>query len=115
MVDTLPAGVSFVSAPGCSVVGSTVTCLAGPLLVGASRSFTLTVQIDSPYTGGPMLVNSATVDSPGDLDPNNDTATATTQMSVAVAPVPTLSTWALILLAMVMGIAGMRARAANPR
>ena len=36
--DTLPAGMSFVSGPGCTVVGQTVTCAIGTLAPGAQAT-----------------------------------------------------------------------------
>ena len=50
--DTLPAGVTFVSAPGCSEAAGVVTCPLGSLAPGASASATLTV---NPTSTGPKL------------------------------------------------------------
>ena len=86
VVDVLPAGVSFVSAPGCTVVGSTVTCAVGALAVGASRSFILTVQANTPYDGADPLVNTATLDALGDTDLTNNTGTASTPANPAATP-----------------------------
>ena len=86
VVDVLPPGVSFVSAPGCTHASGTVTCAVGALAVGASRSFTLTVQASSPYTGANPLVNAAEVQAIGDTDPTNNRGTASTPLNNAATP-----------------------------
>ena len=86
VVDVLPAGVSFVSAPGCTEAAGTVTCAVGALAVGASRSFTLTVQASSPYVGASPLVNEAEVQAIGDTVPGNNRGTATTPIDPAATP-----------------------------
>jgi uncharacterized repeat protein (TIGR01451 family) len=86
IVDTLPAGVTFVSAPGCTVAGSTVTCAIGTLAVGATRDFILTVQANTPYDGADPLVNTATLDALGDTNASNNTGTASTPANPAATP-----------------------------
>ena len=103
VVDVLPSGVSFVSAPGCTEATGTVTCDVGVLAVGASRSFTLTVQASSPYTGANPLVNSADVQAIGDTNPANNRGTASTPMDDSlVQGIPTLSEWMMALLSLLM-------------
>jgi len=104
VVDVLPPGVNFVSATGCVNTAGTVRCAVGPLAVNASRTFTINTTLSSPYTGARPLVNSASVDAPGDTDPSNNTATAPTIVSGNANNVPTLSEWSLILLAAVLGL-----------
>ncbi len=58
---TLPAGTSFVSAPGCSEAGGVVSCAVGSLANGGTRAFTLSVLVSDPYTGATPLVMSASV------------------------------------------------------
>ena len=55
LVDTLPDGVTFVSAaPGaCSESGGTVTCEWPTLLGGESKTVTITATVDPVVTGGP--------------------------------------------------------------
>jgi len=79
VVDTLPAGLSYVSATGtdwtCSVNGQAITCkLAGTLAVAAQTSITLVVDVlPEAY---PSVTNVATVSSPSkDSNPDNNVAT----------------------------------------
>lgn len=107
VVDVLPAGVNFVSAVGCVNSSGTVRCAIGPLATGASRTFTLVTALASPYTGARPLVNTATLDAPGDTNPANDTSTATTTVSVppsGASSIPTLSEWGLIILSTLLGL-----------
>jgi uncharacterized repeat protein (TIGR01451 family) len=104
VMDTLPAGVNFVSAVGCVNTAGTVRCAVGPLAAGASRTFTISTMLSTPYTGARPLVNTASVDAPGDTDPSNNTASANTTVSGNATNVPTLSEWGLILLAAVLGL-----------
>src|SRR5262245_12838827 len=86
VTDTLPAGLTFVSASGanwsCSAIGQTVTCtnpVAIPTSFNASSIF-LTVAIDP---GAPASVtNNATISNASDSTPGNNTASVTVQMAV---------------------------------
>jgi uncharacterized repeat protein (TIGR01451 family) len=86
VVDTLPAGVGFVSATGtnwtCNNASGTVTCnrTGGNLPPGAAPDITITAT--APASAG-SITNSATVSSPNDDTPGNNTATATTSVQVA--------------------------------
>jgi uncharacterized repeat protein (TIGR01451 family) len=104
VVDALPAGVNFVSGAGCVNSAGTVRCAIGPLAVGASRTFTISTTLSSPYNGARPLVNTATLDAPGDTNPANNTASATTTVSNTTSSIPTLSEWGLILLAALLGL-----------
>ncbi|MFL5755293.1 MAG: S8 family serine peptidase, partial [Chloroflexota bacterium] len=81
VVDTIPAGTTFVSATGtnwtCNNVSGTVTCnrTGGNLAPGAAPNITIVVTVAS--TPG-SITNSATVSSPNDNTPANNTATAAT-------------------------------------
>ena len=82
VVDTLPAGVSFVSAsPGCVFTApSTVTCAVGPLAVSASATISIVVGVGSG-TSGP-LANTATVTgNETDPDPTDNTGTSVTTVT----------------------------------
>jgi len=79
VVDTLPTGLSFVSATGtdwtCSANGQVITCtLAGTLAVAAQTSISLVVNVlPAAY---PSVTNVATVSSPSkDSNPDNNVAT----------------------------------------
>lgn len=117
IIDTLPAGLNVVSAPGCAPAANTVTCPVGSLAVGSSLAFVVTAQIDPAYAGPPTATNTASVDAPGDTNPANNTATAVTTITVGggVSEVPTLSTWALLALALLLGSMGYRAQRGRPR
>ncbi|HEY6151528.1 MAG TPA: hypothetical protein VIW19_13485, partial [Gaiellaceae bacterium] len=84
VVDTLPSGVSFVSATGtnwnCANTSGTVTCnrTGGNLAAGADAP-NITISVSAPAgTGTSSITNSATVSSPNDITPANNTATAST-------------------------------------
>lgn len=78
ITDPVPAGSTFVSAPGCTLTAGTVTCAVGTLAVGASQSYTLTVLAGS----GSSLVNTATVAGlQTDPIPANNVATVTTAIN----------------------------------
>lgn len=88
IVDTLPAGLSYVSASGsgwtCSVAGQDVTCnRSGSLVSGASApSLTLTVAVAAGATGS--ITNTATVSGQAfDNISSNNTATDTYALPAA--------------------------------
>jgi uncharacterized repeat protein (TIGR01451 family) len=81
MSDDLPAGVTFVSAPGCNEAGGVVTCApaGGTLANGATATFTINVTVNAS-AAGQSLGNTATIDpgsDPHDPDPTNNTSTST--------------------------------------
>jgi len=84
LVDTLPAGVSFVSAtpgaPTCTQAAGTVTCNLGTIVKnGGSSIVTIVVNVPLATPAGTVLVNTATVTgSRPDSDPSNNTATQET-------------------------------------
>ena len=85
VTDVLPAGLTYLSATGagftCSASGQAVTCTApGPMTVGQSIGITLTVAVGS--AAAPGVTNTATVSTPGDGNPANNTGS----VSSAVAP-----------------------------
>ena len=104
VVDTLPAGLNFVSATDCVNSAGTVRCAVGPLAVGASRTFTINTTLQSPYNGPKPLVNTATVDAPGDTNPGNNNASASTTVTGDTNSIPTLSEWCTVLLAALLGL-----------
>jgi uncharacterized repeat protein (TIGR01451 family) len=104
--DILPVRTTFVSATpsvgSCSGT-STVSCSLGTMAVGGSATITLVVA--APSSSG-TVANTAIVASTTP-DPNlaNNTSTATVT-ATGVAAVPTLSTWGLALLALLLLLAG---------
>ncbi|HEX2040416.1 MAG TPA: DUF11 domain-containing protein [Acidimicrobiales bacterium] len=86
LTDTLPEGMTFVSAEGagweCSAAGRTVTCThAAPLGLGRSSAVTLRVALDPALTG--RTVNAVTVRGPArDLDPLDNADSAAVDVEV---------------------------------
>jgi uncharacterized repeat protein (TIGR01451 family) len=110
VTSTLPAGVTFVSAPGCTLDSGTVRCAIGDIAVGASNTVTMTARVNNPYNGSNPLTVSATVThSCGDNDPPNDTAVKSIPIG-GVVPIPTLSEWMLMLLSLLMVLTMFAAR-----
>ena len=76
LADTLPAGLTYFSYAGAGwtlpvLAGQIVsTSFPGTLAAGDSAIFTLTVTVD--VTAFPVVVNSAVVNAPGDVNPAND-------------------------------------------
>jgi uncharacterized repeat protein (TIGR01451 family) len=105
--DTLPAGLTFVDAPGCLFNAGTVSCDLGTLTNGATKSFTITTTVNQPYNGASPLVNEAKVDAPGDPNLSNNTARVSSNI-MGMASIPALRGWALILLIGLMALIGLR-------
>ncbi|MEJ3748146.1 DUF11 domain-containing protein [Actinomycetes bacterium KLBMP 9797] len=84
LTQTLPVGVSFVSASGgCTIASASVTCLGGDLSPGSSTTATITVRVpaDLVATGTSTLRSTAQVSHDGpDPGTANNTATTTTQV-----------------------------------
>jgi uncharacterized protein DUF11 len=63
--------------PACTLAGATVTCALGPLAAGVSTTVTIDVSVNASTVG--VLVNTAAVSgNETDLDPSNNSASATT-------------------------------------
>ena len=76
VTDNLPAGVTFLSANGggftCTLAGTLVTCTRAAVLApGQSAAITLGVAVGPAAL--PSVVNTATVTTPGDANPGNNT------------------------------------------
>jgi conserved repeat domain len=107
VVDTLPAGSTFVSASGtgwtCNNVAGVVTCTVATLPVGAAPVINLTFNAP-PVASAGTLSNTATVSSATtDTNPANNSSTK----SVPIQPqanIPALSTWMLMMLAAVLAL-----------
>lgn len=111
VTDALPAGLTFVSAPGCSYDGASrqVVCVIASLAAGASVDFTVRVRVDSPYTGPATLNNTACVDMPADpVAGNNCSTTPKTVGNPPPTSIPTLSEWGMILLSMLLASLALR-------
>jgi uncharacterized repeat protein (TIGR01451 family) len=118
VTDVLPTGVTLVSAPGCThdTATRTLTCPVGTLAPQATRDFTVSVTLDTPYSGARPLVNRATVNAPGDPNPSNDPDEK--ELPVEGPPpaqaIPTLSEWALIALSMLLAAFALRRMPLQP-
>jgi uncharacterized repeat protein (TIGR01451 family) len=106
VTDTIPANTTLVSATpsqGSCSGNPAVTCNLGTLTAGANATITLVVT--APSTPQP-IVNTATVASnETDGNPVNNTSTSTINAATLPADVPTLSPFAMALLALALGIA----------
>lgn len=87
LVDTLPAGVSFVSATGGGTHSNgVVTWNLGALAAGASGSLTLNVAVDAPLAAGIFsLVNGVTLKSAQSADVSDSAASTVARPNVIVA------------------------------
>lgn len=109
ITDTLPAGMTLVSAsPSCT--GTTaITCTIGSLAANGNATVTLTVQLTQAGT----LNNTAAASPAGATDPTPATggAAVVVEPTPANAVVPTLSEWMLIALASALAaIAAMKVK-----
>jgi hypothetical protein len=104
---TLPAGMNFVSASsGCSANSGVVTCNIGSLPELASAMLTITVR--APAAPATALLTRAVVSGTvADPVPSNNVASVTFNVTAA-APVPTLSEWGMILLAILLAFVSIR-------
>ena len=83
ITDPLPAGLQFLTAPGCTQAAGVVTCALGSLLPGQEAIRAIQVHVPSGFLGSAtstVVTNSATATlaNQTDTDPANDTGTATT-------------------------------------
>ncbi len=91
VVDTLPAGVTFVGSVGaaCSGVANggtgTLTCQVGAVPAGGSVPFAILVDVDADVPAGSQITNEGTVSAPGttDPDPGNNTDDAVVDVIAA--------------------------------
>ncbi|MCC6769990.1 MAG: DUF11 domain-containing protein [Gemmatimonadaceae bacterium] len=85
ITDVLPAGLTFVSAAGtgwiCSFASGTVSCTyAAAIAAGASTTVLVTVAVGASAV--PSVTNTATVQTPGDGNPGNNTSTIVTPVTL---------------------------------
>jgi len=90
VVDTLPGGLTFVSAsPACTAAGQAVTCGAGALAPGASTSFEIVARVATGAAGSDLTnVAAATSSVPDPIPANNSDATTVTAGTIAPPPPP---------------------------
>lgn len=106
IAETFPAGITEGS--GIPSVGtwSSPTWTVGALTAGASATLTLNVNVAANATAGTdvILVTATVGGAETDGNPANNTATASTSIqALAVAAIPTLQDWALLLLGLLLG------------
>jgi uncharacterized repeat protein (TIGR01451 family) len=78
VTDPLPAGLSFVSADGCTAADGTVRCAAGDLAPGARRTFTLVTAVAADLPKGTIANTATTRSDTPDPDPSDNSSTTTT-------------------------------------
>lgn len=107
VTDTLPAGLQYVSATpsqgSCSGT-TTVTCNMGTLASGANATITLQAQVIA--TSGTVTNSASVVATESDPNSANNSGSASPVPIAAAAAeaIPTLSEWALIALAAMLGL-----------
>ena len=87
VTDTLPAGVTFVSASaGCGFAAGTVTCTLGALPGGSTAMLSIDVMPSSPYTGANPLRTPRSVAAVNEIDPvtGNNSGSASTVPGASV-------------------------------
>lgn len=106
ITDTLPAGVTFVSASaGCTHAAGVVTCTIASLASGANTTRTIIVRADQTGT----LINNAVVTAATtDSTPAGNAATAPVTVGPAVSgvAVPTASEWGLLAMSVMLAMCG---------
>jgi uncharacterized repeat protein (TIGR01451 family) len=88
VLDTLPAGLTFVSGAGAGwtiseLAGIVTATSAGPIAAAANDAFTIDVSVSAAAVPG--VTNTAVASTPGDVDPGNDRALDPTVVDAAVA------------------------------
>lgn len=109
--DTLPSSLRFQSftAPGLSCTTpapgttGTITCTATTLPVGGTSTVTI-VTTATPGTTGTITNPASVTSSTPDPNPSNGTATPPGVTAPATEEIPALSTWALLMLAALLGV-----------
>ena len=107
ITDTLPSNATLVSTSSVATCSgtTTVTCTFDTLGAGSSA----TVQIVAQANALGDLTNTATVTTPGDPNAANNSASTAAVTAVDAAAIPTMSEWMLLVLALTIGVAALRA------
>jgi len=107
IVDVLPDQLAYLYSEGtnwtCGAAGQTVTCTnPGPLLPGQQTTVNLIMFVLGEAR--PSITNTATVSTPGDSDPNNNSDSEITPVQAGrPAPVPALSPLGLAVALLLLG------------
>jgi type VI secretion system secreted protein VgrG len=113
VTDTLPTGLTFVSATGvgwtCSASGQTVTCTNGDFIAPGPGANSITLTVLPTAAAVPTVTNRAVVSGGGDAGPDDNTTIDVTVVSPipTPTPVPTLPQWAMIGLTLLLAFGGM--------
>ena len=106
VTDTIPPGSTFVSATPTQGTCTGATCNLGT--IAASGTASITIVVTAPAAPGPVTNTASVTVSDTDPDPTNNAATATVTTvpgtPATPAPVPTLSSWMLVLFAGALGV-----------
>jgi uncharacterized repeat protein (TIGR01451 family) len=86
IVDALPSSVTITSAPGCAIVGQTVTCAVGDLAKNATATVSITVQTSEASC--PQITNFATVSAANEPNANTGNNASNTVTVGVVCPDP---------------------------
>jgi uncharacterized repeat protein (TIGR01451 family) len=109
VTDTLPAGLTATSLVGagwtCTL--ASVSCTRGDALAAGASYPPITLTVSVAATAPNSLTNTATVSGGGDASPDDDTATDPTRVVAAAAAIPTLSTFAQAVFALVVLLSGL--------
>jgi uncharacterized repeat protein (TIGR01451 family) len=110
VIDTLPPGLTYVSTTAvgwtCAAVGQVVTCTTtASVPAGSAFANNITLTVRAGTDAVPSVTNSAAVAGGNDCDLTNNVTADITPVSLPV-PVPTLSEWAFIVLALLLAAAG---------
>ncbi|HEX6324330.1 MAG TPA: ice-binding family protein [Vicinamibacterales bacterium] len=102
VTDTLPTGLTFVSASGtgwaCSAAGQVVTCTNSTVIAASGTGPSITLVVLPGDAATPTATNRAVVSGGGDTVTTNNTTADVTIVSPLVPPVPTMAQWTLMLL-----------------
>lgn len=115
VVDTLPTGLTFVSASGtgwsCSNAGQTVTCTNSTAIAAGATGTAISLVVLPGASAVPTVTNRATVSGGGDTVTTNNTTADITVVVPLVPPVPTLPEFAMLALGLLLaGVGYMRLR-----
>ncbi|MDX6678590.1 MAG: hypothetical protein QOE31_2642, partial [Solirubrobacteraceae bacterium] len=92
LTDTLPAGLTFVSADpsqgSCSAAGQTVTCMIGTLPDGAAAQVLLTVAVANQLGGQAVGSHAVAASDTTDVDPSSNSDDASTVVDAAAVAAP---------------------------
>jgi uncharacterized repeat protein (TIGR01451 family) len=109
VTDTLPAGLTATAMSGtgwtCSV--GTLTCTRSDALAAGASYPPITLTVSVAATAPSSFTNTVAVSGGGDASPANNSATDVT--SLGAAPIPTLGTWAFLLLGLLLALIAVRA------